>query len=110
MEIIGKIVVLLHPISGCSTVRLVYLLWEQGVASSNPATPTKSKGLIYSRILRRRVGAMEQTGVKPGRNGFEKGEDPEAKRLCKFVSLVFGKEVIARPPQNLPDSHPRIAR
>lgn len=27
--------------SGYSTVRLVYLLWEQGVAGSNPATPTE---------------------------------------------------------------------
>lgn len=26
--------------SGCSTVRLVYLVWDQGVAGSNPATPT----------------------------------------------------------------------
>ena len=26
--------------SGCSAVRLAHLLWEQGVASSNPATPT----------------------------------------------------------------------
>ena len=27
--------------SGCSAVRLAHLLWEQGVASSNPATPTR---------------------------------------------------------------------
>ena len=27
--------------SGCSVVRLAHLLWEQGVAGSNPATPTK---------------------------------------------------------------------
>ena len=26
--------------SGCSAVRLAYLLWEQRVAGSNPATPT----------------------------------------------------------------------
>ena len=26
--------------SGCSVVRLAHLLWEQGVAGSNPATPT----------------------------------------------------------------------
>lgn len=26
--------------SGCSTARLVYLVWDQGVAGSNPATPT----------------------------------------------------------------------
>jgi hypothetical protein len=31
--------------SGCSAVRLAHLLWEQGVASSNPATPTKQKTL-----------------------------------------------------------------
>ena len=29
--------------SGCSAVRLAYLLWEQRVAGSNPATPTKKK-------------------------------------------------------------------
>ena len=28
--------------SGCSVVRLAHLLWEQGVAGSNPATPTNS--------------------------------------------------------------------
>ncbi len=27
--------------SGCSAVRLAHLLWEQGVASSNLATPTR---------------------------------------------------------------------
>jgi hypothetical protein len=27
--------------SGYSAVRLAHLLWEQGVAGSNPATPTK---------------------------------------------------------------------
>ena len=27
--------------SGCRVVRLAHLLWEQGVAGSNPATPTK---------------------------------------------------------------------
>ncbi len=34
---------LTHKISGCSAVRLAYLLWEQGVAGSNPATPTNKK-------------------------------------------------------------------
>ena len=29
--------------SGCSAVRLAHLLWEQGVAGSNPATPTNNK-------------------------------------------------------------------
>ena len=43
--------------SGCSAVRLAHLLWEQGVASSNPATPTKFKPLeikllaLYSQRL-----------------------------------------------------------
>ena len=32
--------------SGCSAVRLAHLLWEQGVVGSNPATPTKIKGLF----------------------------------------------------------------
>ena len=32
--------------SGCSAVRLAYLLWEQGVAGSNPASPT-SKNPSY---------------------------------------------------------------
>ncbi len=31
--------------SGCSAVRLAHLLWEQGVVGSNPATPTKGKGI-----------------------------------------------------------------
>jgi hypothetical protein len=26
--------------TGCSAARLAHLLWEQGVAGSNPATPT----------------------------------------------------------------------
>ena len=33
-----------HTFSGCSAVRLAHLLWEQGVAGSNPATPTNEKG------------------------------------------------------------------
>ena len=34
--------------SGCSAVRLAYLLWEQRVAGSNPATPTvKNRSLRY---------------------------------------------------------------
>ena len=36
--------------SGCSAVRLAHLLWEQGVAGSNPATPTKK-------------GQLENTGL-----------------------------------------------
>ena len=31
--------------TGCSTVRLVYLVWDQGVASSNPAIPTEERKL-----------------------------------------------------------------
>ena len=36
--------------SGCSAVRLAHLLWEQGVASSNPATPTKHRSLKINKI------------------------------------------------------------
>ena len=32
---------MLMTISGCSVARLSRLLWEQEVAGSNPATPTK---------------------------------------------------------------------
>ncbi len=35
-----KIVLYLHPLSGCSVARLSRLLWEQEAAGSNPATPT----------------------------------------------------------------------
>ena len=39
----------LDKVPGCSAVRLAHLLWEQGVAGSNPATPTNKKHLqIYS--------------------------------------------------------------
>ena len=31
--------------TGYSAVRLAHLLWEQGVAGSNPATPTSQKAL-----------------------------------------------------------------
>ena len=37
-----KIVLYLHPLSGCSVARLSRLLWEQEAAGSNPATPTKT--------------------------------------------------------------------
>ena len=30
--------------SGCSAARLAHLVWDQRVAGSNPATPTKEKG------------------------------------------------------------------
>jgi hypothetical protein len=32
----------LQPLTGCSVARLSRLLWEQEVAGSNPATPTKN--------------------------------------------------------------------
>jgi hypothetical protein len=38
--------ILLHPqkvLSGYSAVRLAYLVWDQGVAGSNPATPTNTE-------------------------------------------------------------------
>ena len=38
--------------SGCSVVRLAHLLWEQGVAGSNPATPTKFEyPYIFSKLV-----------------------------------------------------------
>ena len=33
------------PFSGCSAARLAHLVWDQRVAGSNPATPTKEKAL-----------------------------------------------------------------
>ena len=32
--------------TGCSAVRLAHLLWEQGVVSSNPTTPTMKYRLM----------------------------------------------------------------
>ena len=32
--------------SGCSAARLAHLVWDQRVAGSNPATPTKEKALL----------------------------------------------------------------
>ena len=32
--------------SGCGAVRLAHLVWDQGVAGSNPATPTRVKRFI----------------------------------------------------------------
>ena len=40
--------------SGCSVVRLAHLLWEQGVAGSNPATSTKTLGNPYLEGLSKR--------------------------------------------------------
>jgi hypothetical protein len=34
--------------SGCSAARLAHLVWDQRVAGSNPATPTKEKALSAS--------------------------------------------------------------
>ena len=40
------------PSSGCSAVRLAHLLWEQGVAGSNPATPTTECSFtVYYKFL-----------------------------------------------------------
>ena len=45
----AKFAGLFERISGCSAVRLAYLLWEQGVPGSNPGTPTSiDKGFGYS--------------------------------------------------------------
>ena len=38
--------------SGCSAVRLAHLLWEQRVASSNLATPTREEDNECQRIKR----------------------------------------------------------
>jgi hypothetical protein len=46
-----KIVIYLHPLSGCSVARLSRLLWEQEAAGSNPATPTKILSVISERIF-----------------------------------------------------------
>ncbi len=41
----------LDRVPGCSAVRLAHLLWEQGVAGSNPATPTtKDQALIINLV------------------------------------------------------------
>ena len=34
--------------AGCSAARLAHLVWDQRVAGSNPATPTKEKALHAS--------------------------------------------------------------
>ena len=53
--IIKKQIILLRCfISGCSAARLAHLVWDQRVAGSNPATPTKEKpgtkvpGFVFS--------------------------------------------------------------
>jgi hypothetical protein len=38
-------------VSGYSVVRLARLLWEQEVAGSNPATPTKQKAMIEKFVV-----------------------------------------------------------
>ena len=38
---------ILEKHSGCSAVRLAYLLWEQRVAGSNPATPTLKMKFLF---------------------------------------------------------------
>ena len=38
--------------AGCSTVRLVYLVWDQGVVSSNPTTPTQNSETTCREICR----------------------------------------------------------
>ena len=44
--------------AGCSAARLAHLVWDQRVAGSNPATPTKEKawhesaGLYFSFALK----------------------------------------------------------
>ncbi len=44
-----KLIILLRCfISGCSAARLAHLVWDQRVAGSNPATPTKEKALHVS--------------------------------------------------------------
>ena len=35
--------------AGCSAARLAHLVWDQRVAGSNPATPTKEKALTRKR-------------------------------------------------------------
>ena len=51
-----KLQVLMHAVAkasayktGCSAARLAHLVWDQRVAGSNPATPTKEKALPRKR-------------------------------------------------------------
>jgi hypothetical protein len=58
MKIKKQIILLRCFISGCSAARLAHLVWDQRVAGSNPATPTKEKawhesaGLCFSDALK----------------------------------------------------------
>ena len=45
--------------AGCSAVRLAHLVWDQRVAGSNPATPTKEKA-----FPRQREGFVFMTALK----------------------------------------------
>ncbi len=47
-QIIDNIV----KVSGCGSVWLEYLVWDQGVAGSNPVTPIKLKALPEEAFLR----------------------------------------------------------
>ncbi len=47
--ILEKVELFLGTFSGCSAARLAHLVWDQRVAGSNPATPTKEKALSQKR-------------------------------------------------------------
>ena len=62
-----------HHFSGRSAVRLAYLVWDQGVAGSNPAAPTREKpGDEVFRLLY--CGAIETC--------FQKGHNTEVDIKC----------------------------
>ncbi|SNR14253.1 protein of unknown function [Tenacibaculum jejuense] len=51
LVVLEKIYIFVARKTGCSVARSSRLLWEQEVAGSNPATPTKKVFLILERLF-----------------------------------------------------------
>ena len=87
--------------TGYSAVRLAHLLWEQGVAGSNPATPTKQKSLVQSTGLfpfypdqvLLKTGKWEKPGMSKANQAFFVLDSPKT----RFMS-EHSERIILLPP------------
>ncbi len=90
--------------SGCSAVRLAHLVWDQGAAGSNPATPTIKRPQAKPEVffsVRVKLCLSEDTRMQEQRAIMNKLLDLHLKKITvKYVFTLadYTSSVTERPP------------
>lgn len=75
--------------SGCSAVWLAHLIWDQGVAGSNPVIPTTKFQIKYSmgygQAVRQRVLAPLFVGSNPATPAMQNAKHENVLRFLYFI-------------------------